>query len=114
MSSPVTTAKSPQSRRSAEIMAAASIRNGSGPQKYAVSLCRLLSVRSAIVSGPYCARRLAASADDNPSLEDFSCWNTAATRLLADAPSGIDETASCSLVMASPELQKWTFDATRL
>jgi hypothetical protein len=40
--------------------------------------------------------------------------NTAAIRLLADAPSDIDETASCSLVMASPELKKWTADATRL
>jgi hypothetical protein len=35
-------------------------------------------------------------------------------RGLADALSGIDEAASCSLVMASPGLQKWTVDATRL
>src|SRR5262245_64942848 len=102
MSNPVTTAKSAQSRRSAEMMAAASIRNGSGPQKYAASLCHLLSVRSAIVFGPYCARRCAASADDNPSRDDFSFWNALAIRVVADDPAGADETARCSLVMTQP------------
>src|SRR5262247_4162350 len=115
MSSPATTAKSPQSRRSAEMMAAASIRNGSGPQKYAESFCHLLSVRSAIVLGPYCARRRSASEDDNPSREEFSCWNPVATRARADAPSDADEAAECSLVMAKPGAAKMKrHQATRL
>ena len=103
MSSPVTTAKSAQSRRSAEMMAAASIRNGSGPQKYAASLCHLLSVRSAIVLEPYCARRCAASADYNPAREVFSFWSTAATLVVADVVSD-GAAATCSLVMARPTL----------
>src|SRR5215470_15843186 len=103
MSSPVTTAKSAQSRRSAEMMAAASIRNGSGPQKYAVSLCHLLSVRSAIVLGPYCVRRCAASAEDNPVREVFSFWSTAATLVVAGVVSD-GAVATCSLVMARPTL----------
>src|SRR6476661_8472273 len=114
MSSPVTTAKSAQSRRSAEMMAAASIRNGSGPQKYAASLCHLLSVRSAIVLGPYCARRCAASADDNPAREVFSCWSTAATLAVAGACSD-GAAAMCSLVMARPTLLPMVaIEATRL
>src|SRR5215510_3183972 len=115
MRSPPTTAKSPQSRRSAEMMAAASIRNGSGPQKYAESFCHLLSVRSVMEFGPYCARRRSASADDNPSREDFSRWNAVATSAVADVPPGVDEAAGCSLVMARPELRKRDgYQATRL
>src|SRR5262245_60652584 len=114
MSNPVTTAKSAQSRRSAEMMAAASIRNGSGPQKYAASLCHLLSVRSAIVFGPYCTRRCAASADDNPAREVLSFWSTAVTLAVADACSD-GAAAMCSLVMARPTLLPMVaIEATRL
>src|SRR6476661_5081616 len=114
MSSPVTTAKSAQSRRSAEMIAAASIRNGSGPQKYGTSLCHLLSVRSAIVLGPYCTRRCAASFEDNPVREVFSCWSAAATRVVAGASSD-DAVATCSFVMARPTLLPMiNIEATRL
>ncbi len=75
--SPRMTLKSAQSCLASEMIAATSIIQGIGPQKYCSSLCQGLSSCALMAFGPYCSSRCSASAVVKPRGDDESFANSA-------------------------------------